>query len=106
MRRDEVVLDDVKIDAILGWAVNTRNAGMGKGDDRDCAKVGLAGALQDACLAYINRVETERQVERLKEEVSRLTGRNYGSRKRCWMSWEHGKMGRPILSSLGPTAIQ
>lgn len=72
MRRDEVLLDDVKIDAILGWAVNTRNAEMSKGDDRDCAKIGLACDLQDACLAYINRVGTERQVERLTEEVSRL----------------------------------
>lgn len=75
MRRgeeDQVLLDDLKVDAILGWAVNTRNAEMRKGDDRDCAKVGLACDLQNACLGYSNRVETERQVERLKEEVSRL----------------------------------
>jgi len=73
MRRDGVVLDDLMIDAILGWAVNTRNAEMRKGDDRDYAKLGLACALQDACLTYIYRVETERQVEVLTEEVSRLT---------------------------------
>ena len=66
------MLDDAMIDAILGLAVNTRNAEMRKGDDRSGAKVGLACALQDACLVYINRVETERQLERLKEAVERL----------------------------------
>ncbi len=67
-----ILQDDARVDAILCCPVHTRNAEMHKGDERDVAKVGLACDLQDACLAYINRVETEREAERLWEEVSRL----------------------------------